>query len=131
MEVFSLDIAIISLLLIISAVGIATRTSKIPYPVALVIAGLALGILIRSPLPFVTGLELDEIHLTPHLILVLFLPPLLFEAALHIEVTALRKTLLPIGLLSVPGVLLTAGLVGALVHWGVGLEWSAALLFGA
>jgi CPA1 family monovalent cation:H+ antiporter len=131
MEVFSLDIAIISLLLIISAVGIATRTSKIPYPVALVIAGLALGILIRSPLPFVTGLELDEIHLTPHLILVLFLPPLLFEAALHIEVTALRKTLLPIGLLAIPGVLLTAGLVGALVHWGVGLGWSAALLFGA
>jgi CPA1 family monovalent cation:H+ antiporter len=97
----------------------------------LVIAGLALGILIRSPLPFVTGLELDEIHLTPHLILVLFLPPLLFEAALHIEATALRKTLLPIGLLAIPGVLLTAGLVGALVHWGVGLEWSAALLFGA
>ena len=131
MHVASLDIAIIALLLIISAVGIATRSLRVPYPVALVIAGVLLGALLRSPLPFLSGLELDELHLTPHLILVLFLPALLFEATLHIEATALRKTLLPIGLLAVPGVLLTAAITGALVHWGVGLDWPTALLFGA
>src|SRR5690349_6465065 len=128
MEVAPLDIAIISLLLIISAVGITTRSLRVPYPVALVIAGLALGVLLRSPLPFVGDLQLDEIHFTPHLILVLFLPALLFEAALHIEGSTLRKSLLPIGLLAIPGVLLTATIVGALVHWGVGLDWPTALL---
>ncbi len=131
MHVDSLDIAIIALLLIISAVGIATRSLRIPYPVALVIAGVGLGVLLRSPLPFLGGLELDELHLTPHLILVLFLPALLFEATLHIEATALRKTVLPIGLLAIPGVLLTAAITGALVRWGVGLDWPTALLFGA
>src|SRR5258707_15710338 len=99
MEVAPLDIAIISLLLIISAVGIATRSSRVPYPVALVLAGLVLGTLLRSSLPFVHGLAFDAIHLTPHLILVLFLPALLFEAALHIEGATLRKSLVPIGLL--------------------------------
>lgn len=131
MHVAALDIAIIALLLIISGVGIATRSLRVPYPVALVIAGVLLGVLLRNPLPFLSGLELDELHLTPHLILVLFLPALLFEATLHIEATALRKTLLPIGLLAIPGVLLTAAITGALVHWGVGLDWPTALLFGA
>src|SRR5690242_17798596 len=115
MEVATLDIAIICLLLVISAVGIATRSLRLPYPIALVLAGLALGTLLRGPLPFLRDLSLDAIQLTPHLILVLFLPALLFEATLHIEATALRKTLLPIGLLAVPGVLLTAAIVGALV----------------
>ncbi len=34
-------------------------------------------------------------------------------------------------MLAIPGVLLTAGIVGALVHWAIGLEWAPALLFGA
>jgi CPA1 family monovalent cation:H+ antiporter len=131
MHVDSLDIAMIGLLLIISAVGIATRSLRIPYPIALVIAGLGLGVLLRNPLPFVGDLGLGAVHLTPHLILVLFLPALLFEATLHIEAATLRKTLLPIALLAIPGVLLTAAIVGALVHWGVGFDWSTALLFGA
>lgn len=131
MDVATLDIAMIVLLLIIASVGIATRPTRFPYPVALVLAGLALGVLLRGPLPLLRDLELDEIHLTPHLILVLFLPALLFEAALQIEATALRKTLMPIAVLAIPGVLLTAGIVGALVHWGIGLAWPTALLFGA
>jgi CPA1 family monovalent cation:H+ antiporter len=131
MHVDPLDVAMIGLLLIISAVGIATRSLRVPYPIALVIAGLGLGVLLRSPLPFVGRLELDHLHLTPHLILVVFLPALLFEATLHIEATTLRKTLLPIGLLAIPGVLLTATITGALVQWGVGFDWPTALLFGA
>ncbi len=126
-----LDVAIIALLLVISAVGIATRSLRFPYPIALVIMGLLLGELIRRPLPFLQDVPLDDVRLTPHLILVLFLPPLLFEATLHIEAGALRKRLLPIALLAVPGVLLTAGIVGGLVHWLIGFDWPTALLFGA
>lgn len=131
MEVAPLDIAIIIMLLLISAVGIATRYFRMPYPIALVITGAALGLLIRGPLPVLRGIPLNEISFTPHLILVLFLPALLFDAGLHIEVTTLRKTLLPIGLLAIPGVALTAAIVGAVVQWGVGLDWPTALLFGA
>ena len=131
MEVPTFDIAIIVLLLIISAVGIATRRTRFPYPIALVITGLLLGELIRQPLPFVQDLRLDQIQLTPHLILVVFLPALLFEATLHIEARRLRRWLLPIGLLAVPGVVITAGIVGALMTWSVRLDWPTALLFGA
>ena len=47
MEVAAQDIALITLLLIISAVGIATLWLRLPYPIALVLAGLALGAIIH------------------------------------------------------------------------------------
>jgi Na+:H+ antiporter len=131
MEVATQDIAIITLLLIISAVGIATLSLRLPYPIALVLAGLALGAIINSSLPLFHDLPLDTLEFTPHLILVVFLPALLFEATLHLEVTTLRKTLLPIGLLALPGVVITALIVGALVAWGVGIDLPTAMLFGA
>jgi CPA1 family monovalent cation:H+ antiporter len=131
LEIETLEVALISLLLIISAVGVAIRFLRLPYPIALVITGLALGVLLRGPLPWLRDLELQEVQLTPDVILFLLLPALLFEATLHIEATALRKTLLPIGVLAIPGVLLTTLVVGALVHWGIRLDWSTALLFGA
>jgi hypothetical protein len=56
---------------------VVTRSAGVPYPIALVITGLALGVLLRSPLPFLSGLELHAIPLTSHRILVLFLPALL------------------------------------------------------
>jgi CPA1 family monovalent cation:H+ antiporter len=130
MDVAALDIAIITLLLIISAVGIATRSLRFPYPIALVLAGLLIGMFTHGPFPLLHDLPLGKLQLTPHLILVLFLPALLFEATLHIEATTLRKTLLPIAVLAIPGVLLTAGIVGALVHWAIGVAWPSALLFG-
>jgi CPA1 family monovalent cation:H+ antiporter len=131
LEIETLEVAVISLLLIISAVGIAIRFLRLPYPIALVITGLILGVLLRGPLPWLHDLELQEVQLTPDVILFLLLPALLFEATLHIEARALRKTLLPIGLLAIPGVLLTTAIVGALVHWGIRLDWPTALLFGA
>lgn len=131
MELQTLEIALLTLLLIISAVGVAVRYLRLPYPVALVLTGLAIGALARGPMPGLRDLSLQEVQLTPELILLLLLPALLFEATLHIEATALRKTLVPVGILAVPGVILTAAIVGALVQWGVGLEWSIGLLFGA
>src|SRR6476620_8169998 len=85
MEVATQDIAIITLLLIISTVGIATLSLRLPYPIALVLAGLALGAVIHSPLPLFHDLPLDTLEFTPHLILVVFLPALLFEATLHLK----------------------------------------------
>jgi CPA1 family monovalent cation:H+ antiporter len=131
MEVATQDIAIITLLLIISAVGIATLSLRLPYPIALVLTGLTLGAIIHSPLLLFHDLPIDSLEFTPHLILVVFLPALLFEATLHLEVTTLRKTLLPIGLLALPGVVGSALIVGALVAWGVGIDWATAMLFGA
>jgi CPA1 family monovalent cation:H+ antiporter len=111
---------VIELLLVVSLVAIAVRRLRVPYTVALVVVGLLLT--------FGQPLELD---LTPDLILALFVPPLVFEAAFHIEWRRLREALVPILALAVPGVLVTALLVGLIVSAGIGISFTTGLLFGA
>ncbi len=111
---------IIELLLIVSLVALVVRRLRIPYTVALVIVGLL--ITFQKPL---------EIELTPELILSLFIPPLVFEAAFHLEFKYLRENWLTIVGLAIPGVLLTTFVVGAIVSWGVGISLSSGLVFGA
>lgn len=111
---------IIALLLIASLVAIAVRRLYVPYTVALVIVGLLL-----------TSQSQIEIELTPELILALFVPPLVFEAAFHLSLNELRRSLGAILLLAVPGVILTMGIVGGIVSWGTGLALPVALTFGA
>lgn len=111
---------IIELLLIVSLVALAVRRLRIPYTVALVIVGLL--ITFQQPL---------QIDLTPELILSLFIPPLVFEAAFHLEFKSLRENWLPIVALAVPGVFLTTFIVGVIISWGVGISLTSGLVFGA
>ena len=111
---------IIGLLLIVSLVAIVVGRLRVPYTVALVIVGLLL-----------TLQQTIQIELTPELILALFVPPLVFEAAFHINFRQLRKNLIPISVLAVPGVLLTTLIVGVIVAAFVNLPLPIALVFGA
>lgn len=111
---------IIELLLIVSLVALVVRRLRIPYTVALVIVGLL--ITFQQPL---------QISLTPELILALFVPPLIFEAAFHIEFKILREKMWAILGLAIPGVLLTTGMVGLIVSFGVKIPLTTALVFGA
>lgn len=111
---------VIELLLVVSLVAIAVRRLRVPYTVALVIAGLVL--------------TLDQSHsfeLQPAVILALFVPPLLFEAAFHINLNDLRRGLLRILLLAVPGVIITTLIIGGAVSWFTPLTLPVALVFGA
>ena len=111
---------VIELLLVVSLVAIAVRRLRIPYTVALVVVGLLMTF--GKPL---------EISLTPELILSLFVPPLVFEAAFHLEFKSLRQNLLPILGLAIPGVLLTTFIVGLIVSFGLNIPLASALVFGA
>ncbi|PYT01744.1 MAG: Na+/H+ antiporter [Acidobacteria bacterium] len=111
---------VIELLLVVSIVAIVVRRLRIPYTVALVVVGLL--ITFQQPL---------EVDLTPELILSLFVPPLLFEAAFHIEFKDLRQNLLPILGLAIPGVLITTFAVALIVSYGLGIPMASALVFGA
>jgi CPA1 family monovalent cation:H+ antiporter len=119
-QFLSTETLVIELLLIVSIVAIVVRRLRVPYTVALVVVGLVLTF--RQPV---------ELNLTPQLILALFVPPLVFEAAFHLEFRRLRESLLPILVLAVPGVVLTTLLVGFIVQAGANLSLSSALLFGA
>jgi CPA1 family monovalent cation:H+ antiporter len=69
--------------------------------------------------------------LSSDIILLLFLPPLLFEAAFVLDLQLLWEMRAGILTLAVPGVLLAMAVGGLLVHWSLGLPWAVALLFGA
>ncbi len=111
---------IIELLLIVSLVAIAVRRLQVPYTVALVLVGLLL-----------TTQSQIRLELTPELILALFVPPLVFEAAFHLNLAELRHNSGTILLLAVPGVILTMLIVGGIISIGAGLALPVALTFGA
>src|SRR5574341_1300115 len=119
-EFLQAETLIIELLLIVSLVAFVVQRLRVPYTVALVVVGLL--ITFQSPL---------EINLTPQLILALFVPPLVFEAAFHINFTELRRHLPHIIVLAVPGVILTMLIVGAVVARATQLSLPVALVFGA
>ncbi|RIH92429.1 Na(+)/H(+) antiporter NhaG [Meiothermus granaticius NBRC 107808] len=111
--------SLVELGLVACAVALGTYFFRVPYTIGLVLAGLALS--------FFHALE---IHLSKELILLLFLPPLLFEGALHMELGQLRRYATPVGFLALAGTLITALLIAAGAHYGLGLPWSFALLLG-
>jgi CPA1 family monovalent cation:H+ antiporter len=111
---------ILELLLVVIFVAIAVRRLNVPYTVALVLVGLAL-----------TFQHSFRVSLTPELILTLFVPPLVFEAALNINLDELRRSLIGILILAVPGVVLTTLIVGGLLSLTTPLGLPAAMLFGA
>jgi CPA1 family monovalent cation:H+ antiporter len=116
------EIVLVSLLLAVAVLGAAARAVGIPYPIVLVIGGLALG--------FVPGLP--RTALPPELVLLIFLPPLLYSAAFFADLRALREDLRAIALLAIGLVLATAGVVGLIAHAIVpGLPWGAAFALGA
>ena len=116
----NIETLIIELLLVASIVAIVVRRLQVPYTVALVVVGLLLTS--QSPL---------QVELTPELILALFVPPLVFEAAFHLNLQELRRNMASILVLAIPGVILTMFLVGGIVAWGTGLALPMALTFGA
>jgi CPA1 family monovalent cation:H+ antiporter len=111
----------ILLLLIASGVAMAAKWVRVPYTLMLVIVGL-----IISPMHF-----LPVVHISPELILLIFLPALLFEAAWNLKLDHLRENLVPILTLATAGVGLSVGVIAVILHYGIGLSWSSAALFGA
>jgi len=104
-----------------SSVVIGSKRFGVPYNVALVVAGLLaslLHLLPRSPL-------------APELILLVFLPMLVFEAALASDLSTLRSAARPIAALALPGVLVSLLATGLIAKLELGLPLEIALLLGA
>jgi monovalent cation/hydrogen antiporter len=97
------------------------RLLKVPYPIFLVLGGLAIG--------FVPGLPTVEI--SPEVIFLVFLPPLLNYAAFFSSPRDLRRNLGPISALAIGLVLFTMGAVALVVHAVIALPWAAAFVLGA
>jgi CPA1 family monovalent cation:H+ antiporter len=118
-DVTELVKASIILLLVATAVALLSRRLKVPYVAGLVLAGLA----ITELLPLRIGLN-------DSLILNLFLPILVFEAAINTDISRLRSTVKPIALLSGPGVIISSGVTALLLKLVLNFDWIQALLAG-
>jgi len=110
----------ISMLLIATLVAIIARRLSLPYTVGLVIAGIGL-----AALKLGTGALL-----THDLIFDVLLPPLLFEAALSIHWSELKRDMLPVLVLAAIGVTLSAAVVAAGMTAIVGWPLTSAIVFG-
>jgi len=116
------ELVLISLLVAVAGLATAARLANIPYPIVLVLGGLVLG--------FVPGLP--DTALAPDLVLVIFLPPLLYSAAFFANLHELRADASSISLLAVGLVLATMCAVAVVAHAVVeGMPWEAAFALGA
>jgi CPA1 family monovalent cation:H+ antiporter len=118
------------LLIAAAIIAMLAKRLRIPYTVSLVLGGLLLG-LIHIPIlsPLQPGNRPD--WLTPDVILILFLPALVFEGSVKLDLRELIRNSVPLLLLANPGVLLAALVTGYVVHWLIGLPVLVALLFGS
>jgi monovalent cation:H+ antiporter, CPA1 family len=114
------------LLILVGAVAtvlglVSKRARLLPYPVVLAAAGIAVGLLPGGQFPRIGG----------SVILLAFVPGLIFEAALTLDLDELRRRILPVGLLATAGVAMTVLLIGTLTHVAIGLSWANGMLLGA
>jgi CPA1 family monovalent cation:H+ antiporter len=113
---------VLFLMLCSVALGWVARHFNFPYPIALVIGGSALGFL-----P-----ELPQVPFDPQLILVLVLPPILYQAALMTSWRDFKANIRPISLLAIGLVFATTITVGAALKLLIpGIPWAAAFVLGA
>jgi Na+/H+ antiporter len=115
------ELLFLVLMVAIAGLSVLAGAVGVPYPILLVLGGLALG--------FVPGLP--DIELPPEIVLVLFLPPLLYHAAFFSSPRDLRADMRAISMLAVGLVLATMVAVATIGHLAGGLPWAAAFALGA
>jgi monovalent cation/hydrogen antiporter len=117
-----MELVLTGLLISVAVLVTAARVLAVPYPIFLVLGGLAIG--------FIPGIP--PVELEPDLVLLIFLPPLLYSASFFTGLRDLRQNLQPISMLSIGLVLATALAVAVAAHEVIdGMSWPAAFVLGA
>src|SRR5436190_18299152 len=111
----------LGLLVAVAALALAAHRLQLAYPILLVIGGLALALIPGLP----------RIRLNPDIVFLLFLPPLLYPAALFTSWRDFRANLRSISLLAIGFVLFTTVIIAWLVHWLTGMPLAAGFALGA
>src|SRR5947199_4623790 len=116
------QLILMSLLLAIAALLVAAPMLRIPYPIFLVLGGLALG--------FVPGVP--TLALPPDVVLIAVLSPLLYSSAFFTSLRDLRANAAAIGMLAIPLVIVTMTAGAVVAHrWVDNMSCSAAFVLGA
>jgi len=117
------DLQIVIAALFVSAAGLNALANwlNVPYPIPLVLGGLVLGLVPGIP----------DIQLNPDLVLLVFLPPLLYSSAFFADLRSLRADARVISLQAIGLVLATTAVVAVIGHETIGLSWAMSFALGA
>jgi CPA1 family monovalent cation:H+ antiporter len=115
------ELVVFGLLVAIAALAVLAGVLRVPYPITLVLGGTVIGFL-----PGVPSVELD-----PDIVLLIFLPPLLYGAAFFTSVRELRRNARAIATLAIPLVFVTMAAVAVAAHEVIGLGWAESFVLGA
>ena len=112
----------LGLMAAVAVLALAARKLQVPYPILLVVGGLAIAL--------VPGLP--RVTLAPDVVFLVFLPPLVYSGGWLTSLRDFRANLRPIGLLSIGLVLATTAGIAVVAHALIpGLPWAAAFALGA
>jgi CPA1 family monovalent cation:H+ antiporter len=118
-----IQIVLVSLLLSVVVLGTIARLVHIPYPIVLVVGGLLLGLVLGPD---------DTVTLDPELVLVIFLPPLLYSSAFFANLHDIRRGIRVVAVQAIGLVLVTMCTVAVVAHELVpGMSWAVAFVLGA
>lgn len=119
MENYSIVIFILAIMIGLSAVA---DKIKLPYPIILIAAGIAIGFIPTLP----------DIEINPEIIFLIFLPPLLYDAAFNISFAEFRTNMNTISTLAITLVFLTATAIAIAAHYLIdGMSWPLAFVLGS
>lgn len=119
MENYTITLLIMALM--IGASAFATKI-RLPVPVILILVGIAAGFTPSIP----------DIRLNPDMVMLIFLPPLLYDAAFNISFKEFRVNINTIGTLAIGLVFITTAGIAAVAHYMIpGMSWPLAFVLGA
>lgn len=119
MENYSIVIFILAIMIVLSAMADKIR---LPYPVLLITAGIGIGFIPTLP----------NITLNPEVVFLLFLPPLLYDAAFNISPQEFKTNFNTIGTLAIGLVFITAAAIAVAAHYLIpGMSWPLSFVLGA
>jgi monovalent cation/hydrogen antiporter len=117
----NLEVFLVALFVSVALLNAIASWLNVPYPIVLVIGGLALALVPGMP----------TVELEPDLVLTIFLPPLLYSAAFFSDLRALRQDVRAISLTSIGLVIVTAAAVAVAAHEVIDMSWPMAFALGA
>jgi Na+/H+ antiporter len=119
MENYNIVIFILAVMIGLSAIA---DKIKLPYPVLLIVAGIGVGFIPSIP----------NVTLNPEIVFLIFLPPLLYDAAFNISYKTFQTNINTIGTLAISLVFITASGIAVFAHYLIpGMTWPLAFVLGA
>lgn len=119
MENYSVVIFILAIMIGLSAIA---DKVKLPYPILLIVAGIGIGFIPSLP----------DVELNSEIVFLIFLPPLLYDAAFNISYKEFKTNINTIGTLSIGLVFLTVLGIAVTAHYLIpGMTWPLSFVLGA